>query len=190
MSKLTEQAIKASFLKLLNERPLTRITVKDITQDCGINRNSFYYHYHDIPALAEEIVLDRTNRLIEAYPDISTLEECVQAAFRFILENRRAVSHIYHSVNREVFEQYLMRICDHTIRTWFRSAFPDTSLGRNDQERLLKFVRCELFGACIDWMNQGMPEDVMEDIQESLALSLKLVPVLFPDITRKEPALS
>ena len=51
MANFTEKAIKASFLKLLNERPLTKITVRDIVEDCGINRNSFYYHYRDIPAL-------------------------------------------------------------------------------------------------------------------------------------------
>ena len=58
MSNLMKQAIKTSFLKLLDERPLTRITVLDIAADCGINRNSFYYHYHDIPALIEEIIRD------------------------------------------------------------------------------------------------------------------------------------
>ena len=41
MANFTEKAIKASFLKLLNERPLTKITVRDIVEDCGINRNSF-----------------------------------------------------------------------------------------------------------------------------------------------------
>ena len=68
-SGLTEKAIKASFLKLLDERPLARITVRDITQECGITRNSFYYHYHDIPQLMEQIALDQTNSLIETYPD-------------------------------------------------------------------------------------------------------------------------
>ena len=104
MSNLTEQAIKASFLKLLTERPLSRISVKDITDDCGINRNSFYYHFHDIPQLMEKIVLDQTNSLIEAYPDISSLGECVDVAFHFIVENKRSINHIYYSLNREVFE--------------------------------------------------------------------------------------
>ena len=44
VTSLTKRAIRASFLKLLNERPLNKITVKDIVEDCGINRNSFYYH--------------------------------------------------------------------------------------------------------------------------------------------------
>jgi len=52
MPSQARAAIKASFLKLLNQRPLREITVKDIVQDCGVNRNSFYYHFQDIPASA------------------------------------------------------------------------------------------------------------------------------------------
>ena len=47
MSAYTKQAIKNSFLKLLNDRPLNQVTVKAIVEDCGINRNTFYYHLPD-----------------------------------------------------------------------------------------------------------------------------------------------
>ena len=56
MANLTKQAIKASLMDLLEDRPYSKITVKDIVEHCGINRNSFYYHYQDIPALIEEII--------------------------------------------------------------------------------------------------------------------------------------
>ena len=51
MADFTKKAIKESLRKLLEERPLSRITVKDIAATCGINRNTFYYHYQDIPML-------------------------------------------------------------------------------------------------------------------------------------------
>ena len=49
MPNHTKRAIKETFISLLNDRPLNRITVKDIVETCGINRNSFYYHYEDLP---------------------------------------------------------------------------------------------------------------------------------------------
>ena len=49
MPNFTKQAIKDSFLRLLNQQPLSKISVRSIVEDCGINRNSFYYHYQDIP---------------------------------------------------------------------------------------------------------------------------------------------
>ena len=42
MSKLTQKAIQNSFLKLLESKPIDHITIKDITDDCGISRNTFY----------------------------------------------------------------------------------------------------------------------------------------------------
>ena len=59
MSGFTKQAIQASFLKLLDTYPLRDITVRMLTEDCGINRKSFYYHDQDIPALLEQILADR-----------------------------------------------------------------------------------------------------------------------------------
>ena len=61
MANFTKNAIKASCLKLLNERPISKITVKDIVEDCGINRNSFYYHFQDIPALFYNHLINNAN---------------------------------------------------------------------------------------------------------------------------------
>lgn len=66
MSAYTKQAIKNSFLKLLNDRPLNQVTVKAIVEDCGINRNTFYYHFTDIPSLATEIITERADQIIRA----------------------------------------------------------------------------------------------------------------------------
>ena len=56
MAGFTRQAIQSSFCRLLAEKPLNKISVRDIVEDCGINRNSFYYHFQDIPTLIGEII--------------------------------------------------------------------------------------------------------------------------------------
>ena len=66
-ASLTKKAIQRAFVKLLNEQPLNKISVKDITDECGINRNSFYYHYRDIPGLIEEILTERIDKIIDRY---------------------------------------------------------------------------------------------------------------------------
>ena len=67
MANFTRTAIKSTFLKLLNQRPLGQITDKDIVEDCGINRNSFYYHFEDLPALIEEIIGEQVQALIRLH---------------------------------------------------------------------------------------------------------------------------
>ncbi len=74
MSKLTDKAIQDSFTKLLDRKPIDRITIKDITDDCGISRNTFYYHYSDLPDLVEKMLMNDIEELILKYPTIETLE--------------------------------------------------------------------------------------------------------------------
>ena len=50
MSQLTKRALEESLKKLLLKKPLTKITINDIAEDCGINRMTFYYHFKDIYA--------------------------------------------------------------------------------------------------------------------------------------------
>ena len=49
MSKLTtKKAIAGALKELMEEKPISKITVGDIADRCGINRQTFYYHFHDI----------------------------------------------------------------------------------------------------------------------------------------------
>lgn len=45
MASFTKFAILKVFGDLAASRPVDKITVKDITDQCGISRNTFYYHY-------------------------------------------------------------------------------------------------------------------------------------------------
>ena len=65
MSKFTKTAIMQSFVKLLDSTPFDRITVKDIVDDCGVNRNTFYYNFEDIYALVDELLSEEVARVLE-----------------------------------------------------------------------------------------------------------------------------
>lgn len=160
MANFTEKAIRQAFLGLLNERPLNKITVKDITDRCGINRNSFYYHYQDIPTLIQEILKGEIDRIIDEHPALTSFEDCAMVAAGFSLENRRAIMHIYNSVNRDMFEQYLWQVCEHTVNAYFCTAFPDAKLSKKDRHILLRYYQCELFGIILGWLQTGMKDDI------------------------------
>lgn len=170
MANFTQRAIKEAFWKLLNQQPLSQISVRQIVEECGINRNSFYYHFQDIPALIEEIVLDAADALIQKYPSIASIDEAVEAAFRFTLDNKKAVLHICNSVNRNIYEQYLMRICEYVITTYFDTVFGEEGISGTDRDTIILFIKCELFGLSIDWINTGMPENAIVKLQHLLSL--------------------
>lgn len=163
MANFTEKAIKESFAKLLSEKPLNKISVKDITNDCGINRNSFYYHFQDIPALLEEIVIEEVETLISDYPQIDSFEEALEVAVKFTLKNKKAVSHIYNSLSRDVFERYLMKVCEHTVRIYLDTAFKDSPVSNEDREIGVRLIKCTTFGVIIDWIESGFDEELPRD---------------------------
>lgn len=170
MPSFTRKAIKDTFLTLLNERPLSQITVKDIVERCGINRNSFYYHYADLPSLIQEIVEEDAARIIKEYPTIDSVEDGLEIALKFALENKKAVQHLYHSSNRELFERYLMNICEYVVTTYINTAFPDARILDSDQEIIIRFYKCECFGQVMDWLNNGMSNDVLSQFKRLCGL--------------------
>lgn len=160
MPGFTKQAIRNSFMKLLNERPVSQITVKDIVEDCGINRNSFYYHYQDIPSLIEEIILKEIDEIIRQHPTVDSLEEGLDVAASFAIQNRRAVLHLYHSANRDLFEQHLWRICEYVVDTYISTAFADSPIEATDKSILIRYYKWVCFGAVMDMLRGGMKDDI------------------------------
>ena len=170
MPNFTKKAIKASFIKLLNEKPLNKISVKDIVEDCGINRNSFYYHFHDIPALIEEIVIEFFNEIIARYPNVASIEQCFEFIIKFTMENKKAMLHIYDSVKRDIYEKYLMHFCEYAVKTYIDTAFAQDSVSDADKAIIIRVLKYEMFGASIDWMSRKMPESVAEELNHMLTV--------------------
>lgn len=103
----TKNTIKQEFIKQLNDRPLNKITVKSIVDECQINRNTFYYHYSDIYAVLEEIFLDEVEKGINDYNNTLSWEEAFIDSANFAFKNKKAIYHVYHSMQREQLERYL-----------------------------------------------------------------------------------
>ena len=69
MSNITKRALEDSLKHLLLKKPVNKITINDITEDCGVNRATFYYHFQDIYALFMRLRI--TNRLLSMYTAMS-----------------------------------------------------------------------------------------------------------------------
>ena len=53
MANITKLALEAALKKELLTKPLDKITINDLAEDCGISRMAFYYHFKDIYDLVE-----------------------------------------------------------------------------------------------------------------------------------------
>ena len=174
MANFTRRAIKETFIRLLEERPLSEITVKNIVEECGINRNSFYYHYQDLPMLIEEIVKEEAEAIIHAYPSVTSIVECFDAVTEFASHRKRAIMHIYRSVNREVFERDLMMVCEYFVRSYVDTALAGDPILPADRKTIVDFYKCVCFGLTIDWLNSGMTEEYTRSIRRIFLLKKDL----------------
>ena len=143
-----------SFVKLLNLYPLDKITVKDIVSDCGISRNTFYYHYQDIYDLLRATLSSVTETVLSE--NLTTWREGLMACTRFALENRRAVSHIYHSANRDQLERCLNQVTGESMEKLIRY--------------LTLFYKHAIVGILLEWLENDMKADVEQAISRMAVL--------------------
>ena len=156
----TKKAIEASFIKLLTERPLSQITVKDIVTDCGINRNTFYYYFEDVPKLIETVVEEDAAAIIQTYPTVDNFGDCLQAVLDTALSKKRAVLHIYHSVNRNIYEMYLWKVCDYAIETYLSAVLKGHKIKENDLNIMKNYYSSLGFGIVSNWLRNDMSDDI------------------------------
>jgi len=164
MANYTKTAIKNTFLELLDKKPYSQITVKDIVEECGINRNSFYYHFADLPALVEEILNEDLERLIPENASFDSLEESFGRAISFAMENRRAIYHLYDSLHRDVLERYLMNSCEKVVKVYVEKSPVYSHFSDADVALIVKHFKYVCFGATIDWMESRMKNDIESDL--------------------------
>lgn len=161
MADRTRNAIKAAMVKLLDERPLAKITVKDIASACGINRNTFYYHYQGIPELIREMVDDEAEAIIQSHPSLDTLEDCLETIVQDAMRNKRAILHIYNSASRDIYEKYLWAVCGHVVGVHLTTVLAGRQLPGNDRAILQQYYTCVAFGCISRWLDSGMKEEIL-----------------------------
>ena len=129
---------------------------------CPVGLSDEPYTEEDIPALLEEICQNQVEDIISKYPTLNSIEDCLDAAMQSVLENKRAIMHIYNSDNRNTYVSSLWRMCEATVTTYFNTAFTENRLSSEDRQLLIRYHKCECFGLILDWINNGLREDYVE----------------------------
>lgn len=160
MAQFTKKALMDSFLELIEDRPLNKITVKEITANCGVNRNTFYYHFQDIPQLIEAVVCEDAEYVISQNPNIESLEQCLDVAMSLVLKRKKVVYHIYHSTERAIFEHFLWEICTKVITDYYDRAVAQYPVSDTDKDIIIDYYKGLCFGVAILALERGLEEDM------------------------------
>ena len=164
MAQRTKLAIRRAFIELLNERPLDKISIKDIAERSTVNRNTFYYYYADIYALVEEIFQAETEQMMEKLRSYETWQEAFREATVFATANKRAVYHLFNSGNRDILEHYYHKVTNAAMLFYVRGQSKGLHVDEEDIEALAAFYSAALSGLTADWLRGGMKSNVEDHI--------------------------
>jgi AcrR family transcriptional regulator len=160
MAKFTKKAIVDTFVELLNEKPFSQITVKEITERCEINHNTFYYYFEDIYAVIDEIFAEEHRRLNSATFASGTMEDACNLALNYINTHRKAIRNLYNSVSRDRLERYLIDVADRLMEDFTAKYMKDVHLSEEDKRFFVTYQKCALIGFVIWQLERGSDEDL------------------------------
>lgn len=145
--KYTQKVLKESLLEILKERPIERVTVKEICDRADINRSTFYVHYGSPQELFDSIKLDLFHEIEEKKRDYSDIKSYMNEICDIIYENR---------------ELFLVMIGAGHIEAMFalsdlwKDDFMDNLAGmgrsREELESAFLYVTCGAFSVMITWV--------------------------------------
>lgn len=172
----TKKAICDTFWEILEEKPYNKITVQNIVEKCQVNRNTFYYYFQDIPALAEYTIREWADNIIQNNCAFGEPMSCIMPLANECMERRMAFLHLYRSSNRETFMQRLNETSFHIVRSYTENSIGDIPLSQEKKEMLTHFYKCAVVGTILDWLDSEMKYDLVgfcQDIDNFFADSVK-----------------
>ena len=159
MSQTTKRALEASLKKLLLQKPLNKITINDITEDCGVNRMTFYYHFKDIYDLVDWIMVEDAAKALEGRQSFENWTDAFLDILHQVQDNKVLVMNVYRSVSREQVEQYLYKLLDPMLREFMERGMQGITVQDDDVQFIVDFYKYALVGMALEWIRKDMKED-------------------------------
>lgn len=162
MSNLTKLALEQSLKKFLLKKPLDKITIKDLTDDIGISRMSFYYHFKDIYDLVEWACIHDATNALQENKTYDTWQEGLTSIFEAVLQNKPFILNVYHTTTQDSIERFLFTTVHDLILNVVREKAQGINITEAQIQFIADFYKYSFVGIMLDWIHKGMNEDYHE----------------------------
>ena len=133
MANFTKKAIINTLMELLDQMPLSRVTVKKIVDTSEINHNTFYYYFSGGYAVLNEIFEDEPRKLQEVTFSSGSLGDTCTYELGFINTHQKMILSISNSVSRD--KRHLMKVIDKIMND-----FSDQFLKNPEEPATVQFL--------------------------------------------------
>lgn len=155
MASFTKFAILKVFGDLATSRPVDKITVKDITDQCGISRNTFYYHYQDIYQVLKAYVQYSAEHVIELMvEDEGEDGKAGLKEIRYLEANRELLCNLYRSAANEEVRNCLQSASQIIFDRLIESVSQGMEVQAEDKKILSAVCQYTVRGIMTSWMEE------------------------------------
>lgn len=158
MKNHTKKLIADTFTKMLISMPIGKITVTKLVEECGVNRQTFYYYFNDIYDLMEYSLMDKIEEFLANEEGGADWQGSVGRLIDFFTQNRKLVLHGYDAQNRTQYELFLQR---NLFKTFFKFAENYSKYDRLPEgkaEFVSRMFSIMTTGLLIEWIEKGLPD--------------------------------
>lgn len=159
MLNRTKTHLVQAFKKLAETRAFDKITIQDICDESGYNRQTFYYHFHDIYDMLEWVIKSELDAALFEGDEVTSWQEGVSRIARYMVDNRRVAVNLCVSLNREELENYLYAANYRLARTLIEKSPQGARISDRDADFIANLLKYVSVGFMLDWVRGGMAED-------------------------------
>jgi len=158
MSQETKKALADSLKTIMMIKSLDKITIKEIVDICGVNRQTFYYHFQDIYELLGWIYKTEAVDSISNCKTYETWQEGFLKIFCYVGDNKALCMNTFNSMGRDHLETFLHNEIFPLIIDVIEEVAKDSSITSDDKTFISDFYTFAFIGILTSWMKSNMEE--------------------------------
>lgn len=148
----TKRLLTDSLKRLMAQKPLDKITIREITAGCGVNRQTFYYHFQDIYDQVRWMYCQEAVTLLDRREGVLIWQDGLLQLFRYLEENRNICLCALHSLGHEHLRRFFRsEIFDIIYRSMDQIA-ADHQISGREKAIMTQFYVSALAGAVESWL--------------------------------------
>ena len=158
MTNETKVAFSNALKKMINVKPLEKITISDLAEICGVNRQTFYYHFHDIYELIEWIYTTEAGKAIGDNITVERWPNGIRCLLEYLQENETFVKATCNGVSMEYLQRFLYKVTKRLVRNVVDECADGYSITEDNREFVANFYKYAFVGIVVEWANSGMKD--------------------------------
>ena len=179
-SLITKKALAASIKELMGTIPLAKISIRKIVDNCGINRQTFYYHFKDKFDLVNWIY---KTEAIETISDCKNYDKWIDGTYKTLVyfkNNRLFYNNALNESGQNAFYEYFFQATYELIVGVVKHISYEINVSDKDINFISNFYTHAIVGVTVQWIKENMNESpkIMVDkingiVEGSVILALK-----------------